>query len=139
MDEERREIVHNLVQRISIVREGNEHTVTLKLLGGPELQVSVRATKRRLDPEGDPVDMLSQREMAVLWQLHKDLSRKRIAELMDVQPGAINTYVAGIRKRFDGAEVVDIIQRSLPRIEKVLASLPLEGAGAAAAKRLSAR
>jgi integrase/recombinase XerC len=125
--DERRGLVHTVVKKLSIRREDIGQTLTMKLLGGPELEVGVPPAKRHRRDGDDPVEGLSLREMATLWHWHQGLRYKEIAEKMGVQTSTIRVYVSGVRQRFDHAQLEEIIQQALPWIKDNLACLPLEG------------
>jgi len=134
-EDERRELVHTVVDRLVLHRGERNLTLTMSLLGGPEISVPVPLASHQLGEGAVGVDALTLRQKALLWHLHSGLTREETAERMGVELDSVKTYICEIRKHFDTRDLPEIIAMSLPRIEEDLACLPLEGRAQKAFKR----
>ena len=126
-EDERRELVHALVESLVFEDAPDGQVLRLKLVAGPEVALSIPFGKRRGAADLDPVAELTLRQMTVLWHIHSGLTDKEIGEKMGVNTQTIRVYKTDVRRRFGIHDVKKIAQMALPRIEECLDCLPLEG------------
>lgn len=126
--DERRHVLDLLIERVTAERHGRDMTVRLKLQLLPEREITIpilTAKDRKTKPQG--VDGLSPRQLALLKHIADGRSKREIAELWDVDAKCVESHISQVRKFLGMYDLGEAAHLAMPRINSMLAFLPLEG------------
>ena len=117
-----------LIEKVTAERIGRDMTVRIKLYLCPEREItvaipSVRDGKTR--PKG--IDGLTPRQLALLKHVGDGRSKREIRKLWDVSSTCVDAIIKQIRAHLGVYDMVEAARMAMPRINSMLAFLPLEG------------
>lgn len=117
--EERRELIREVIERVDMYKAED---------GGTELHIRLRVGRpviRKIPSLRDEV--LTPRQMAMLWLLGQGLTRKQIARRLGQSVTGMNNTLRSARLRLGAASVDEAVDRARPIIEPYVKWLDFEG------------
>lgn len=124
--QEKRKVVDLLLEDVSLERNRHGAKLHIKPLFAEAITVTVPAAKRRTgDGTKDPWN-LSERELAILALLDEGLTPKEVAQRSGIGRQQVYNTITSIRQRFNGQEIMLVIEAAKPVIEERAEFLPLD-------------
>ena len=123
--DERREVLRQLVETLTVDREGRDLIVRLKVCLLPEQQITVArdsAVRMKEKPTGPAA--VPPRQLVLLHYIGQGKTRQEAAEAMGIEDSTSRSFVRQIQKHLGTKNMTDAFAQCRPRIEQLKATLP---------------